>query len=100
MATDKDKVKIEINIVGERLQLTVESDRKNRILKYEKAINDRYSKWRKKFPKKNSSELIAMIMFQYASFYYDLESDVRQLNADMTTLSDDLDHLLQSPEDD
>ena len=40
--------------------------------KCEKEIQELYSIWRERFPRKSDHELLAMIAYQYASYYRDL----------------------------
>lgn len=70
--TESDNVKMEISIAGELLQLTVPFSRQEAVRNTEKAVNDLYSEWRKKFPRKSEKELMVMIAYQYASYYDDL----------------------------
>lgn len=94
MATDKDKVKIEINIAGEFIILTVPYEQQDTIRRYEKSINGLYSDWRLKFPKKTPGELMAMLLFQYASYYFELDDRQKRLSDDLRAVDEDLDKLL------
>ena len=62
----------------------------------EKAINDLYSDWRVKFPRKNPQELLAMIAYQYASFYYALSARYDDMSEQLRGVSADLDRLLHT----
>ncbi len=95
MVTQKDTVKIEINIAGEFIMLTVPYDKQDSVRECEKAINDLYSQWRRMFPRKTPSELIAMIAYQYASFFLELSGRYDALTAELHSISDDLDRLAQ-----
>lgn len=70
--TDRDNVKMEINIAGEQIILTVPFSKQEATRKTEKDVDALYNDWKMKFPKKNPKELLAMIAYQYASFYDDL----------------------------
>lgn len=94
MATKKDTVKIEINIAGEFIIVTVPFDRQDNIRDCERAINDLYAQWRKRFPRKTPSELLAMVAYQYALFYFDLKEIHDSVASDMKSLSDELDNLI------
>ncbi|MDE6010920.1 MAG: cell division protein ZapA [Muribaculaceae bacterium] len=94
MATDKDIVKIEINIAGEFIVLSIPFDRQDNVRRCEKALNERYSIWRQKFPRKTPSELIAMLAYQYASFFYELTDRYDALTSSLRGISSDLDRLL------
>ena len=66
---DRDKVKMKINIAGEQLLLTVPFSDQDKTRETEKNINSLYDTWSKRFADKSSTELLAMIAFQYASYY-------------------------------
>lgn len=69
MSFQNNTVKIEITIAGERILLSVPADRQEEARHAERTVNDLYASWRKRFPKKSHSELMAMIAFQFASFF-------------------------------
>lgn len=94
MATTQDNVKIEINIAGEPIKLTVPFDRQDSVRDCEKAVNSLYSEWRHKFPRKSHSELIAMIAYQYAYFFLELSALHDARTAGLHNISDRLDALL------
>lgn len=96
MATDN--VKLEINIAGEPIQLTVPYQKKDSVSNTAKAINDLYSEWRVKFSRKTPQELLAMIAYQYASFYYELSERYDYISRELSEISVRLD-LLTSPEE-
>lgn len=76
---DTEKVKIEINIAGERVFLTVPSSMQKAARKTELNVSALYRKWRGDFPNKTEKELLVMLAFQYASHYEELLQ--RQENA-------------------
>lgn len=95
MTTDNKKVKIEINIGGERLLLSVPFAKQTAVRECEKEINTLYSDWRIQFPKKSPSELLAMMAYQFASYYLELNSRMDRLNSSMESLSLRLSDLLE-----
>ncbi len=74
--------------------LTVPFNRQDNVRECEKALNALFSEWRHKFPRKSSSELLAMIAYQYASYYMELNSRYDALNERLAAMSADLDSLL------
>lgn len=66
---DQEKVKIKINIAGESITLTVPYSAQDDTRATEKNVNSLFATWRKRFPEKSDKELLAMIAFQYASYY-------------------------------
>lgn len=72
MTDDRDKIKMHIDIAEEHITLHVPFSTQNRVRDTERDIRDLYSIWRKKYPAKTNGELLAMIAYQYASYYHDL----------------------------
>lgn len=89
MTSDKN-VKIEINIAGEFIRLAVPFDKQDDVRKCEAAINALYSEWRNKFPRKTPMEIMAMIAYQYASFFNDLEQKYHLLCKELNDFSDSI----------
>lgn len=63
---------MEINITGEKILVDVPFSEQNSVREIEKSIDELYNSWRIKFPRKAPMELLAMIAYQYASYYADL----------------------------
>lgn len=72
--TERDTVRMEISIAGELLQLTVPFESQDTVRKTERDIDALYNDWRLRFPRKTPKELLAMIAYQYASFYEELRA--------------------------
>ena len=94
MAITRDDVKIEIIIAGEPIMLTVPFDRQNSVRQCERELNRLYSDWRAEFPRKNPVELLAMIAYQYASFYQELSERYQRLTDSLKYTSGRLDDIL------
>lgn len=45
-------------------------DEQDRVRDVESAVNTLYAKWHERFPQKLDMELLAMLTYQYASFYF------------------------------
>lgn len=69
-----DKTQITINVGGERLILTVDFEDQVKVRDTERAIQNLFTQWQKRFPGKTNSQLLAMIAYQYASFYGEMQS--------------------------
>lgn len=69
---DSDKVNMTINIAGEHLKLAVDFDRQLAVRKTEKAVADLFDSWRKKWPSKSDQQILAMVAYQFASYYNEL----------------------------
>jgi len=69
---DSDKVKMTINIGGEHLQLSVAFNRQNAVRDAEKAAAELYDTWRSRWPSRSDKEILAMVAYQFASYYQEL----------------------------
>ena len=69
-----DKVNMEINIGGQIVNLTVPFQRQDFVRDTEREIDLIFSDLRKRFPRKDERALLAMVIYQYASNYFDLRS--------------------------
>lgn len=90
---DREKVKMYINIAGERIRLTVDYDEQEAVREAESQVVRLFDEWRQMFPKKTVTELLAMIAYQFAMYYMALrhrQEDVMTIlkdfekNIDMT----------------
>ncbi|MDE5956908.1 MAG: cell division protein ZapA [Muribaculaceae bacterium] len=99
MATPSDNVKIEINIAGEPIKLSVPYDKQESVRDCEKDVNSLYSDWRHRFPRKSHSELMAMIAYQYASFFHELSARHESLVAALGNVDRALGDILSPPAD-
>lgn len=70
-----------INIGGQQLLLSVPFNRQNAVRDTEKAVASFYDSWRKKYPEKNDRELLAMLTYQFAMFYHDLQEGLERANS-------------------
>lgn len=90
---DPEKVKMEINIAGERIILTVPSSLQQSVRTTEQNVEKLYKTWRRDFPKKSDKELLAMMAYQYASFYEQLlhrQEEARRLAIEASQRLDQL----------
>lgn len=71
---DSDNIKMTINIGGEHLQLSVPFNRQDVVRDAEKSASRLYDSWRKKWPSRSDKEILAMIAYQFASYYIELLS--------------------------
>jgi hypothetical protein len=60
---DREKVKMYINIAGEKIRLTVDYDEQDAVREAESQVVRLYDEWRQMFPQKSVSELLAMIAY-------------------------------------
>ena len=71
---DSDNIKMTINIGGEHLQLSVPFNRQDIVRDAESSASRLYDSWRKKWPSRSDKEILAMIAYQFASYYIELLS--------------------------
>ena len=69
---DSDNVKMTIKIGGEHLQLSVPFERQDTVREAEKSAAHLYDTWRRKWPSRSDKEILAMIAYQFASYYVEL----------------------------
>lgn len=58
-----------LNIGDQHLSVTVPTGRQEFVRNVESGISELYNKWRRQFPGKPDREILAMVAYQYASFY-------------------------------
>lgn len=90
----KDKTNIEIKIGKEHLKLTVDFDQQLRVRDTEHAIARLYDTWRKRFPQRSEPQLLAMIAYQYASFYAELRDRDKQAEIDINDCLEALEDII------
>lgn len=58
-----------VNIAGENISLAVPFDEQDFVRDTERRIAELFDSWRERFPSKSVRELLAMMTYQYASYY-------------------------------
>jgi len=66
---DTDKIKMRIKIAGLGIPLTVAFKDQDHVRETEAKIAELFDNWRRMFPSKSTEELLAMMTYQYASYY-------------------------------
>lgn len=72
-----DKITMEVNIAGERISLTVPFSRQEAVRNTEAELAHLHRIWKEKYPAKSPKELLAMMLYQYASHCHDLIDERR-----------------------
>ncbi|MDE7159902.1 MAG: cell division protein ZapA [Muribaculaceae bacterium] len=85
---DPEKVKIHITIAGERIPLTVDAPKQGAVRRTERHVAELFDTWHKRFPAKSDMEILAMVAYQFASYYDDLR-DRYEAARDAATQIDD-----------
>lgn len=78
MDNTEQKIELEINIGDQPISLMVAPERRKKVQDLETELNNLYRTWRMRFPRKTETELIAMIAYQYASYYQELTERYRE----------------------
>ncbi|MDE7403133.1 MAG: cell division protein ZapA [Muribaculaceae bacterium] len=68
-----EQIRMYLNIGDQRIALSVPRDRQDFVRATERGTDELYRKWRKQFPGKSDQEIMAMVAYQYASFYGELK---------------------------
>lgn len=71
MKTD-EAITMTLNIAGQKIYLRTPFDKQNEVRETESHIGDLLKQWKRRFPEKSDNELLAMIAYQYASYYLSL----------------------------
>lgn len=66
---ETDKIKMRIKIAGLNIPLTVAFKEQDNVRETEARIAELFDNWRRMFPAKSTEELLAMMTYQYASYY-------------------------------
>ncbi len=67
---ETDEIDIRINIAGQPLELTVPFSRQDSVREVEAHVESLLRRWKKDYPNKSEYELMAMLTYQYASYYF------------------------------
>lgn len=86
---------MEINIAGERIFITVPFSQQDLVRDTERSVAELYTAWRREFPAKTDKELLAMMAYQYASFYQQLLSRVDSAKALAAEVAQRMDSLIE-----
>ena len=80
---ETDKIKMRIKIAGLSIPLTVAFKEQDHVRETEQRVAELFDNWRRMFPSKTTEELLAMMTYQYASYYLarsrKREEDLKQL---------------------
>ena len=95
MMKDQDKINMEIKIGGEPIRLTVPFQNQELTRSVEEEINTLYATWHRSFPKRSEKGLLAMMVYQYASYYKELTIKYQEATRKAEECLDNLDDILQ-----
>lgn len=92
---DREKVKMYINIAGEKIRLTVDYDEQDAVREAESQVVRLFDEWRQMFPKKTVPELLAMIAYQFAMYYMALRHRQDDMLAQLKDFEKNIDIALE-----
>ena len=92
---DREKVKMYINIAGERIRLTVDYDEQDGVREAESQVVRLFDEWRQMFPKKTVPEFFAMIAYQFAMYYMALRHRQDDMLAQLKDFEKNIDIALE-----
>lgn len=67
-----EKINIDIKIGGEPVKLYIPFENQDFTREVEAEVNSLYARWREAFPSRTDKSLMAMMVYQYASYYKEL----------------------------
>lgn len=76
---DTDKVKMRIKIAGMSIPLTVDFSEQDHVRETERRVAELFDNWRRMFPSRSEQELLAMMTYQYASYYLALSKNREEI---------------------
>ena len=73
---------MEINIGGSPIKVSVPFSKQEQTRHVEEELNSLLESWKRSFPKRSERELLAMMLYQYASYYRELTDKYREAAAE------------------
>ena len=105
----EDKLNITIRIAGQSpVALKINRADEERVRNAEYQVNRLWSRWLQRFPEKSSTEVLAMVAYQFAELYFTATKVSEEANGVLEKFEVELDKMLhgfggapsQQPEDD
>lgn len=89
-----EKVKMRIKIAGMSIPLNVGFNEQDHVRKTENMVAELFDNWRRMFPTKSEQELLAMMTYQYASYYLALTDSREKIEEDLLKFEKDVDDII------
>ena len=77
---DTDKIKMRIKIAGMSIPLNVAFSEQDHVRETERRVAELFDNWRRMFPSKSEQERLAMMTYQYASYYLALSANREEIS--------------------
>lgn len=91
---ETDKIKMRIKIAGMSIPLTVDFSEQDHVRETERKVAELYENWHRMFPSKTEQELLAMMTYQYASYYLALNNNREQIKEEILGFEKKVDDVL------
>lgn len=92
---ETDNVRMEINIGGEHLKLSVPFREQNAVRDTERKVAELYESWSRRFPGRPPHEILAMVTYRFAYQYCSLEQEMARATMLAEETARSLDHLIE-----
>ncbi|MDE5979115.1 MAG: cell division protein ZapA [Muribaculaceae bacterium] len=91
----EDKLNITIRIAGQNpVALKINRADEERVRNAEYQVNRLWSRWLQRFPDKNSTEVLAMVAYQFAELYFNATRLSEETNTVLEKFETELDRML------
>lgn len=91
----EDKLNITIRIAGQNpVALKINRADEERVRNAEYQVNRLWSRWLQRFPDKSSTEVLAMVAYQFAELYFNANKLSEETNAVLEKFETELDRML------
>lgn len=91
----EDKLNITIRIAGQNpVALKINRADEERVRNAEYQVNRLWSRWLQRFPDKNSTEVLAMVAYQFAELYFNANRVAEETNTVLETFETELDGMI------
>lgn len=90
----KELQHISIRVAGQSFDLDIRRDQEPAIRNTERRLNKLWARWCEDFPDRHPHEVLAMVAFQYARYYYSLSSTVNSNEEALVNFEHALDDIL------
>lgn len=91
---DTDKIKMRIKIAGMSIPLTVDFSEQDHVRETERRVAELFDNWRRMFPSKSEQELLAMMTYQYASYYLALSKSREDIAGRLLDFEKEVDDII------
>lgn len=69
-----EKIKMTLHIGGTQIVVAVPFENQEMVRQVEKSVDNLYKTWRHDFPTRTDREVLAMVAYQFASYYTELQA--------------------------